>query len=290
MKNPLFTLNKENKLNIKSNDTQEKKSSSRETLIERVGYKAKNDTGNVKPKTIELKKTKKSFISEQSLKQNLIVSNLSHSPVSDIFNMLRTKVLSKAKANNWRVIAITSPRENAGKSFTAVNLAISIALKEENSVLLADFDFRRPSIQKYFDITSDVGLADYFNSNLSLSDVLIRPDTNGLESLPERLVLLPAGKKIKRSAELLSSTKMTNLVNELKNRYSDRIIIIDLPPLLDTADAMTFLNTADASLFVVAKGESTVDDIKSSMQLIDKKRLIGAIFNKSTENLTTSYY
>ena len=83
---------------------------------------------------------------------------------------------------------------------------------------------------------------------------------------------------------------MIKLVRELKSRYSNRIIIIDLPPLLDTADAMTFLKNADAALLVVAEGESTVDQIKQSMQLIDEKKFLGSVLNKSTGTVKSSYY
>lgn len=261
-----------------------------ETLIERIGNKV--HLTSTPDKIVKLNKktviTRATPVSSETLKENLIVSGLKFHPSSDVFNVLRTKVLSKMQANNWRVLAITSPKENAGKSFSAINLAISIALEENNSVLLADFDFRRPSLQKYFGIDITQGLSDYFYNNSPLSDILIRPEEESL--LPDNLVLLPAGNKVSRSAELLSSSKMVKLVRELKTRYSNRIIIIDLPPLLDTADAMTFLKNADAALLVISEGESTVDQIKQSMQLIDEKMFLGAVLNKSTGTVKSSYY
>ncbi len=227
---------------------------------------------------------------DETLKNNLVVSSLVNHPNSHVFNVLRTKVLAKMHANNWRVLAITSPKENAGKSFAAANLAVSIAMEENHSALLVDFDFKTPSIQRYFGITSKKGLSDYFYNDVDLSEILVRPDIKGRVLLPSDLVLLPAGKNINRSAELLSSAKLVNLIAELKSRYSDRIIVVDLPSLLDTADAMTFLNTADACLLVVAEGESSVEQIKQSMYLIDEKKLLGSIFNKSTEKTSSMYY
>lgn len=223
------------------------------------------------------------FVSEDTPKDSLIIANLKNHPASDIFNILRTKILSKLDANHWNVLAVTSPRANVGKSFTASNLAISIAMEENHSALLVDFDFRRPSVHRYFNLPSKRGLSDFIHDDAPLSELLIHPNF-------KRLTLLPAGKQSGGSLELLASSKLLNLLKELKNRYSDRIIVIDLPPLLDTADALAFLPNADACLLVISEGECTVDDIKQSMHLIDKNKFLGTVLNKSTEAIASIYY
>ena len=225
----------------------------------------------------------KTTVSGKVIEEKQITSNLWDHSSADIFNILRTKVLSKMRSNNWKVLAVTSPRSDAGKSFIAANLAISIASEENHSVLLADFDFRHPSIHRNFGITSKKGLSDFFYDDLPLSELLIRPDI-------ESLVLLPAGKQIRRSSELFSSSKMLHLVSDLKNKYADRIIIIDLPPILGTADTMTFLPNADSCLLVVAEAESAVSDVKQSMLLIDEKKFLGSVYNKSTESSASINY
>ena len=222
-------------------------------------------------------------ISLDALKDNLIIATLKNHPGSDVFNILRTKVLARMTANNWNVLAVTSPRANAGKSFTSSNLAISIAMDENHSALLVDFDFRRPSIHRYFGLPVKKGLSDFVYDDAPLPDLFINTSV-------KRLKLLTAGKQTSGSLELLSSSKLLNLLNELKKRYSDRIIIVDLPPLLDTADALTFLPNADACLLVVAEGECTVDDIKQSLHLVDKNKLLGTVMNKSTEAMASVYY
>lgn len=245
-----------------------------------------NRLQETKNKTMKLSKYtdhSETPVSRKILEENLIISSLRNHSSADIFNILRTKVLSKMRANNWTVLAITSPRADAGKSFIAANLGISIAMEENHSVLLADFDFRHPSLHQTFGIASKKGLSDFFYNDLPLSELLIRPDI-------ESLVLLPAGKQIRRSSELFSSSKMLHLVSDLKNKYSDRIIIIDLPPILGTADTMTFLPNADSCLLVVAEAESAVDDVKQSMQLIDEKKFLGSVFNKSTETSAFQNY
>jgi capsular exopolysaccharide synthesis family protein len=222
-------------------------------------------------------------ISSGVLNENSIISNSKDRPSADIFNVLRTKVLVEMRANDWNVLAITSPRADAGKTFIAANLAISISQEENHSALLADFDFRHPTLQKYFGITSKKGLSDYFYDDLPLSELLFRPDMEGL-------VVLPAGKPVQKSSELFSSSKMGHLVSDLKNKYSDRIIIIDLPPLLGISDAMTFLPKTDACLLIVAEAETEVADLKQSMQLIDEKKFLGSVFNKSTEASASIFY
>lgn len=222
-------------------------------------------------------------VSDGGLNENPIISSLGDHPATDIFNILRTKILSKMRANDWNVLAITSPRADEGKTFVAANLAISLAKEENHSVLLADFDFRHPSLQQYFGITSKKGLSDFFYDDIPVPELLFRPDI-------ESLVLLPVGKPVHKSSELFSSTKMVQLVSDLKNKYSDRIILLDLPPLLGTSDTMTFLPNADACLLVVAEAESEVDDVKQSMRLIDEKKLLGSVFNKSTEAKASLYY
>lgn len=222
-------------------------------------------------------------ISGGILNENSFITSSTNRPSADIFNILRTKVLAEMRVNDWNVLAITSPRADAGKTFIAANLAISISQEENHSALLADFDFRHPSLQKYFGITSKKGLSDYFYDDLPLSELLFRPDI-------ESLVVLPAGRPIRKSSELFSSSKMGHLVSDLKNKYPDRIILIDLPPLLGISDAMTFLPKTDACLLVVAEAETEVADLKQSMQLIDEKKFLGSVFNKSTEASASLYY
>ena len=225
---------------------------------------------------IEYSNTRNIEVSEQLLKNNRIIAGMEDDPRSDLYKMLRTKVLQKMQANNWNVLAVTSPTRGAGKSLTAINLAISIAMDPNYSVLLADLDLRSPSIHDYFGIPAEPGLSDYFSGEKTISELLVHP---GLE----KMVVLPVGRPIKRSSDLLSTPKMMELASELKQRYPDRIVVVDLPPLLQTDDAMIFMPNFDACVLVVAEGENSEDEIKKSIQMIDKNKYIGSILNKSAE-------
>jgi len=245
-----------------------------------AGQQSVSDEKNIEQRLdtaqIAYSKTRTIDVSEQLLKKNRIIAGLDDDPRSDIYKMLRTKVLQRMQMNDWNVLAVTSPSRGAGKSLTAINLAISIAMDANYSVLLADLDLRRPSIHDYFGMPAEPGLSDYFSGEKTISELLVHP---GLE----KMVVLPAGRPIKRSSDLLSTPKMLELADELKQRYPDRIVVVDLPPLLQTDDAMIYMPNVDACILVVAEGESREEEIKKSIQMIDQDKFIGTVLNKSDE-------
>jgi capsular exopolysaccharide synthesis family protein len=222
-------------------------------------------------------------ISKNELLQNRVVAAIQSDPRGDVYKILRTKVLQRMRARGSTVLAVTSPISGAGKSLTAANLAISIAMDANYSVLLVDLDLRHPEIHNYFGLSPEYGLGDYFNGDQSISDLLIHP---GLESL----VILPAGRSLDRSSDLLSTPKMLELANELKHRYPDRIVVVDLPPLLQTDDALMFMPNVDACLLVVAEGENTTEEVQRSIELIDETKFLGTVLNKSVEENAPQYY
>lgn len=221
-------------------------------------------------------------VSAKLLKKHRIVAGFDDDPRADLYKILRTKVLQKMQANNWNLLAVTSPTKGAGKTHTAINLAISIAMDAKFSVLLADLDLRNPSVHKYLGMPGQHGLSDYFSGEKSIAELLIHP---GLE----KMVVLPAGRSIQRSSDLLSTPKMMELANELKHRYTDRIVVVDLPPLLQTDDAMMFMPNVDACLLVVAEGENNDEEVHSSIELIEQDKYLGSVLNKSAEVGLVSY-
>ncbi len=229
-----------------------------------------------RPKAIVYSQTRSVKVSPELLRKNRIIAGFDDDPRADIYKILRTKVLHKMQANDWNMLAITSPNRGAGKTLTATNLAISIAQHANYSVLLADLDFRNPTVHQYFGIPPEPGLSDYFSGEKDIPELLVHPEI-------EDLIILPAGKPVKRSSDLLSTTKMQNLAKELKTRYPDRIVIVDLPPLLQTDDALVFMPNVDACILVVAEGENTEDEVRNSIQLIENKKYLGTVLNKSQD-------
>lgn len=222
-------------------------------------------------------------VDQNVLREHRIVADLKDDPRADIFKILRSKILQRMRSNHMNVIAVTSPTAGNGKSLIATSLAISVAMEANHSVLLVDLDFRRPNIHNYFGLSPKQGVIDYLNDGIPLSDLFIYPDIEGL-------VILPAGQSIRHSSELLSTQKMKDLADEIKNRYSDRVVIIDLPPLLHTDDVIVFLPKVDACILVVAEGENTKAEVERSLALIDEKKYLGSVLNKSSEIWHSSYY
>jgi len=211
------------------------------------------------------------------LQENRIITGFKPGEWLESYKMLRTRCLQLMDAMNWNTLAITSPGKDTGNSLTAANLAISIAMELNRSVLLVDANFQNPSICKLFGIKAETGLGDYLLNDTPLNELLINP---GLD----RLVILPAGKEMLNSTEMLRSPKMIRLVNELKNRYPSRIIIFDLPPLLSQADTLGFSPYVDCVLLVVDEGHTKTEELKHAASLLKEINVLGTVLNKASDN------
>ena len=218
--------------------------------------------------------TKNISVDPEVLERNRIVSALPEHELTDAYRVLRTRILQNLNANDWNSLAITSPATGCGKTLTSINLAISLAREINRTVLLADFDLRRPSIHEYFDYEPQYGLSDFLRHDVPLEEVLFSPSI-------DRLSILPGREAITNSSEMLRSPKMERLVSELKGRYKDRLVIFDLPPLLALDDAIAFKPYPDAMLLVAEDGETKKDDLLKSIEMLQGTPLLGTVLNKS---------
>ena len=182
------------------------------------------------------------------------------------------------------LILVTSSLPGEGKTFTAINLALSIATERDKQVLLIDADVARPSIAKALGIRSAPGLIDYLDSeDLVFSDMAIRTSIPGLQ-------VIPAGKLHKHSTELLSSNKMALLVDELSSRYPDRVVIFDSPPLLAATQA-EILARLVGQVVLVVEAETTLQNVvMESVEKLAACDVVLALFNKSRRNMDVDYY
>ena len=237
---------------------------------------------SVKTEEIAYSQTPTIQVSSNLLKQKRVIAGLEDDGRADIFKILRTKILQRMRANNWNVLAVSSPTSGAGKSLTATNLAISIAMDAKHSVLLVDLDLRNPGIHEYFNLPADIGVREYLEGEKKIPEILVNPGMNSL-------VVLPAGRPLQHSSDLLSTPKMRELASELKNRYPDRIVVIDLPPLLQTDDALVILPSVDACVLVVAEGENSEEDVQNSISLIEPEKFLGCVLNKSADDFIPAY-
>ena len=225
---------------------------------------------------IKYTQTRSIKVSSNFLREKRIVSGFEPGIFTDSYKMLRTQVLQRMRENNWNALAVTSPGESEGKTLTAINLAISLAMEVDQTVLLVDADLRHPSVHQYFGMPEGPGLSDYLTSDAQLGDMLVHPGIG-------RFVILPGGKPLLNSSEMLGSPRMAELVQELKSRYPSRIVLFDLPPLLSAADALAFAPHVDAALLVVEEARTRTEDIARAAELLGVTNLIGTVLNKSLE-------
>jgi len=219
--------------------------------------------------------TRTVHVAKSILQERRIISGFEQNEFTGAYKMLRTQVFQRLREKGWNSLAVTSPGLNEGKTLTAINLAISLAMEVNYTVLLVDADLRHPSVHSYFGIEAECGLSDYLTADKPLSELLIHP-----EEIPG-LVILPGGKPLANSAEMLNSPKMVRLVDELKTRYSSRIILFDLPPLLGAADTLAFSPYVDAALLVIEDGKTQAEDVKRAIGLLQGTSVIGTVLNKS---------
>ena len=228
------------------------------------------------PSEIVYTQTRRVELSRAHLERNRIVSGL-ESKEGGTYKLLRTQVLQRMRLNHWRTLAITSPREGAGKTVTAINLAISLAREVNQTVLLVDFDLRRPRLRAYLTADKMPGVGEYLLQDVPLTELFFHPQ--GID----RLVVLPGSVEFQDSSEMLSSPKVISLAEELKSRYESRLVLFDLPPVLDTDDVLAFSPYFDAALLVIEENVTSKDDITRSVQLLKQQsNLLGTMLNKAS--------
>ena len=138
---------------------------------------------------------------------------------------------------------------------------------------MVDLNLRQPGIHEKFGVQPRVGIDDYLRGETHLKDCLVCPGIT-------RLVVLPAREaKGEAAAEIISSPRMTALAKELQNRYADRIIIYDAPPLLTSSDTLGFLPNVDAVLLVARSGRTTKAELEKSAHLLGNKAIVGTLLN-----------
>jgi capsular exopolysaccharide synthesis family protein len=221
-------------------------------------------------------------IPEEIADQNRLICSPRYQPAFSPYKILRTRVLHRMRSNRWNRLAITSCGPGEGKSLTAINLAISLALQEQQNVVLLDLDLIHPSLYQYLGIEPEAGLSNYFNGGAQLEDLLISPGI-------DRLLVLGSETPIENSSETLRSSRMLELLDKVASRDSSSIIVFDMPPLLRSDDVLAFGPLVDALLLVVTPGKTSRVELEKAKEYLQEFNLLGTALNKSSES-TTPYY
>ncbi len=207
------------------------------------------------------------------MQDNRCMCMFSGSDVQENYTRLRAQILRKTRENGWNTIMITSAGPCAGKTVTAINLALTLAKTCDDTVLLVDCDLKNQTICRYMGIPGDKGLADILIDGDAMNRVMVWPGI-------EKMTVISGGRSIHGSSELLGSPQMAALVSEMKQRYSDRTVFFDVPACLHSADALTFAPLVDAILLVVEEGVTTHKDIDSVLGILPRDKVLGYVMNR----------
>ena len=212
---------------------------------------------------------------------HLLDLNNSHETPAEEFRTLRTRLNHLQSLQPLHTIVVTSPSPAEGKTFTAVNLALAQSHLAESSVLLGDFDLRRPIVHNLFQIERAPGLSDFLTGQCTFGQAIRRID--GMN-----LYLLPAGSPVKNPLELLNMRTAKMLFEELPRSFN--WAVFDTPPLLFSADANLLSTMADGTILVVKIGSTTFDNVTRAMQSLCENNVLGIVANGARASELYSKY
>ena len=213
------------------------------------------------------------FLHPQTLEREHILPPQATGPQGKAYKLLRTQVLQRLDHLKANTLAVLSPNSGQGNTLTAINLAIAISAELGRTALLVDLNLRNPSVHRRLGYEPRPGIESVLRGVCSVQEVIVRVAEY------DRLALLPAKHAVENSSELLSSEAAAVLMNELRNRYSNRIMIFDLPPVLEADDALAFSRVVQAGLVVVTDGQTQKAALRRSMELLSELPIVGTVLN-----------
>jgi exopolysaccharide/PEP-CTERM locus tyrosine autokinase len=212
------------------------------------------------------------------------------SQLADEMRVIKRPLLSNAQGKSAapihaaNMIMVTSALPGEGKTFTAINLAISIAMELDTTVLLVDADVARPAIPERLGVSTDAGLLDLLTrKDIDVADVLMRTNI-------ERLSILPAGTPHSRATELLASEAMARLLEELAGHYPDRVLLFDAPPLLSSTESRVLATHMGQVVLVVEADRTPQSSVKSALDTIEACPVVMTVLNKIERAASGAYY
>ncbi len=220
-------------------------------------------------------------VSAARVEPHLVAITQPHSPHSEQYRSLRTRVLHAGERRGMQAFVITSANVMEGKTVTSLNLAWLLAQTDGVRALLIDADLRRPCATEYLGIEASYGLSEVLAGNATLEDSIVRLEPAGLH-------LLPGGAARQDVAELLSGPKWSAVLREARRMFD--YIIIDAPPLAIFTDATILINRADGALLVVRAGRTRYSMLDRLLEPIQRERLLGVVLNGAKEELNESNY
>ena len=218
----------------------------------------------------------------QSFNDSLVMLSSPDSADAETFKVLRGQILFPKDRKVPRSMLVTSTYPAEGKTYVMANLAATLALSIDDYVLAIDADLRRPRLHRMFGYTKVQGLHEYLVGSRKIEELILK---SGIE----KLSLLAAGKPPRNPTELLSSNMMMKFLDEIKEQYHDRFIIIDSPPSSVTAESKFLAQHVDGIIYVVMANKTPRKDIEKALDNLGREKILGVVFN-GYEQVRKSYY
>jgi receptor protein-tyrosine kinase len=210
--------------------------------------------------------------------QSMVTPDAARTPTAESFRQIKRHIvanIANPKAEpGQNLVMITSALPGEGKTFCSINLAFSLAMEMDRTVLLVDADVAKPSVLNALGVEAKQGLMDVLlDHSIDLADVLCKTNI-------DKLTILPAGSQHHQATELLASETMRTLLLEMAERYHDRIIIFDSPPLLAASESAALAARMGQILVVVEAGKTTESALKDALHRIEARNVVGLLLNK----------
>jgi protein-tyrosine kinase len=226
-------------------------------------------------------------LDKAALHDNFILPQLQDAGALRAYKILRTRVLRRLEANQWRSFALTGVTAGEGKTLTAINLAIALAQDVNTWVALVDLDLQRPRIAEYLGMRSsrgEKGLSDFLQGDATFENIVYSP------SDIERLAIIPNFTPMLNASETLTSPRMGELMQALEAETPRRVLIFDMPPVLAADDVLAFAPQIDGLLLVVAEGTTDRNQLTRAKEVLAEMNLLGVVLNRSAERNDAAYY
>jgi receptor protein-tyrosine kinase len=240
-----------------------------------------NKSADLKPNVRKQKRSNIVINIDELMSNNILTIDRSNSIIAEEFRLIKRRLLlnafskKKKKIQRGNIIMVTSSQPDEGKTFCALSLALSMSKERDLTVMLIDADVAKPDVLRYMGANGGKGLIDIIeDKSMNIGDCLLKTD------IPN-LTILPAGKKHNLTTELLASERMLEIIDEIAERYQDRVIIIDSPPVLASSSAAVIALNVGQVLFVVEAERTNETELTEALTLMNGCSNINLILNKT---------
>ncbi len=218
----------------------------------------------------------------------MVTPDAPRSHLADQYRVLKRPLITNALGRGASTIAhgnlimVTSALPGEGKSFTSINLAMSIAAELDHTVMLVDADVARPSVLRVLGLPPGPGLLDLLEGKAEMADVLLRTNV-------DKLTILPSGTPHARATELLASEAMTQLLEDMATRYRDRIIIFDSPPILLTTESRVLATHMGQIVVIVHADRTLQSSVQQALAALESCPVKMMVLNKARSDAGGTY-